>query len=83
MIDDLKVIIQDLQPSILEANPLLLFEQKNVSNEGFLFPILDKNKEHKKDKNGKLLYKTPCKIASYKGLKYLCKLPERVINPVS
>lgn len=71
MIDFLDSIIKDLPPYILEANPLLVFEQRNISNEGVLFPVVDRNKEHKKDKNGKLLFKTPYKIASYKGLKFI------------
>ena len=59
-----------MNPAILEANPLLIFEQRNISTEGFLFPTLDKDKEHVKDKNGNLLYKTPCINAFYNGLEF-------------
>jgi hypothetical protein len=68
LVDNIKINIKELNPAILEANPLLIFEQRNISNEGFLFPVLDKNKEHAKDKNGNLLFKTPYKNAFYNGL---------------
>lgn len=70
LVDFIKIIIKELNPAILEANPLLMFEQRNISNEGFLFPVLDKNKEHAKDKDGKLLYKKPYKNAFYNGLEF-------------
>jgi hypothetical protein len=60
----------DLHPSILEANPLLIFEQRNISNEGFLFPVMDANNKHAKDKQGQLLFKTPYKNAFYNGLEF-------------
>ncbi len=70
MIDYTHNIITNLDPAVLEANPLLMFEQRNISNEGFLFPVLDKNKKHVKAKSGKLLYKTTYKNAFYKGLEF-------------
>ena len=70
LIDFTNNIIKNLNPAILEANPLLIFEQRNISNEGVLFPVLDKNKEHAKDENGNLLYKTPYKNAFYNGLEF-------------
>ena len=71
MIDFNRNIIKNLNPTILEANPLLIFEPRNISDEGFLFPILDKNGEQAKDKNGKLLFKTPYKNAFYNGLEFM------------
>ncbi|TDP04076.1 hypothetical protein [Flavobacterium sp. 245] len=59
-----------MPPSTFEANPLLLFEQRNVSDEGVLFPILDKNKIQKQNRNGNLLYKMPYKTAFFQGLKF-------------
>jgi hypothetical protein len=70
LIDYTKILITDMPPAIFEANPLLLFEQRNVSNEGMLFPILDKNKIQKNDRKGNLLYKTPYKTAFFQGLKF-------------
>jgi hypothetical protein len=70
LIDFNRNIIKNLNPDLLGANPLLMFEQRNISNEGFLFPILDKNGEQAKDKNGKLLFKTPYKNAFYNGLEF-------------
>jgi len=71
LIDFNRNIIKNLNPTILEANPLLIFEPRNISDEGFLFPILDKNGEQAKDKNGKLLFKTPYKNAFYNGLEFM------------
>jgi hypothetical protein len=70
LVDHTKINIKEFNPAILEANPSLIFEQRNISNEGFLFPVLDKNKEQSKDKNGKLLFKTPYKNAFYNGLEF-------------
>jgi len=70
LIDFIKILVKDPPPAIFEANPLLLFEQRNVSNEGVLFPILDKNRIQKKDTQGNLLYGTPYKIAFFQGLKF-------------
>ncbi len=70
LVDNIKININELNPAILEANPLLIFEQRNISNEGLLFPVLDKNKEHAKDKNGNLLFKTTYKNAFYNGLEF-------------
>jgi hypothetical protein len=70
LVDHTVILPTNLLPSILERNPLLLFEQRNISDEGFLLPLLDKNKQHRTDKNGKLLYKTPFKNAFYKGLEF-------------
>jgi len=71
LIDFNRNIIKNLNPAILEANPLLIFEPRNISDEGFLFPIFDKNGEQAKDKNGKLLFKTPYKNAFYNGLEFM------------
>jgi hypothetical protein len=71
LIDFTRNIIKNLNPAILEANPLLIFESRNISDEGFLFPIFDKNGEQAKDKNGKLLFKTPYKNAFYNGLEFM------------
>jgi hypothetical protein len=70
LVDFIKIIIKNLNPAILEANILVIFEQRNISDEGFLFPILDKNGEQAKDKNGKLLFKTPYKNAYYNSLEF-------------
>jgi hypothetical protein len=68
--DFIKVNITELNPSLLEENPLLMFEQRNISNEGFLFPKLDKNNKNIKDKNGNDIYKTPYKISFYNSLEF-------------
>ena len=71
MVDLITIIIKDLNPAILVANPLLIFEPRNISTEGFLFPVLDNNGKQAKDKNGKLLYKTPYKNAMFNGLEFI------------
>lgn len=70
MVDYFNSIIRNLSSKKLEANPLLIFEQRNVSTEGVMFPTLNNKKEHLKDKNGKLLYKAPYKRANFKGLEF-------------
>ena len=70
MIDFIKIIIKELNPAILEANSLLIFEPRNISTEGFLFPVLDNKGEQAKDKNGKLLFKTTYKNGMFNGLEF-------------
>lgn len=70
LIDYTHSIITNIAPKVLEANPILMFEQRNISNEGFLYPILNNDKKQVKDKGGKLLYKTPFKNAFYNGLEF-------------
>jgi len=52
-----------------EHHPLLLFELKNVTQDGELIPRLKKGKEVT-DKDGNLIYKTVYKQAFYKGLDF-------------
>ena len=52
-----------------EHHPLLLFELKNVTQDGELIPRLKKGKEVT-DKDGNLIYKTVYRQAFYKGLEF-------------
>ena len=52
-----------------EHHPLLLFELKNVAEDGELIPRLKKGKEVT-DRNGNVIYKTVYRQAFYKGLEF-------------
>ena len=69
LIDFIKVELINSNTMYFEHHPLLLFELKNVTQDGELIPRLKKGKEVT-GRDGNLIYKTVYKQAFYKGLDF-------------
>lgn len=69
MIDLTKFELVNSNTMYFEDHPLLLFELKNVTQDGELMPRLEKGKVVT-DKEGNKIYKTIYKQAFYKGLEF-------------
>jgi hypothetical protein len=69
LIDFLKVELINSDTAYFEQHPLLLFELKNVTENGELIPVI-KNGKTEKDNKGNIIYKSVLKQAFYKGLEF-------------
>jgi hypothetical protein len=71
LIDFVKILVSDFNPSKLKDNPLLHFSlPKNVTEDGALIPALDKDGNPKTKSNGDLIYKSRYQNAFYNGLEF-------------
>jgi hypothetical protein len=69
LIDFVKVELINSDNEYFEHHPLLLFELKNVTEDGELIPVV-KNGKTAKDSKGNIIYKSILKQAFYNGLDF-------------